>query len=143
MPHYPAAWSHEAWKPIGGCSFTGGPCALTGNSAFRCCLLLQWHAIVVPPTVLFPNAGKEDDSDVETAGTVSETDQNFLERSLLAAAADQNSRESGSSPPETWQADGLPRQKDDRSPATPQLATPALFCVMARNCAATRHSGRA
>ena len=52
MPHYPAAWSHETWKPIGGCSFTGGPCALTGNSAFRCCLLLQWHAIVVPPTVL-------------------------------------------------------------------------------------------
>ena len=127
MPHYPAAWSHETWKPIGGCSFTGGPCALTGNSAFRRCLLLQWHAIVVPPTVLFPNAGKEDDSDVESACTVSETNQTFLERSLLAAAADQNSRESGSSSPEPRQADELPWQRVDRSPATPQMATPALF----------------
>ena len=24
MPHYPAAWSQETWKPIGGCCFTGG-----------------------------------------------------------------------------------------------------------------------
>ena len=47
MPHCPAVW-------IGGCCFTGGPIALTGNSAFRFCLLLQWHAIVVPPTALFP-----------------------------------------------------------------------------------------
>ena len=23
MPHHPAAWSHEAWRPIGGCCFTG------------------------------------------------------------------------------------------------------------------------
>ena len=108
MPHCPAAWFEETWKPIGGCSFTGGPCALTGNSAFRCCLLLQWHAIVVPPT---PHARKEEDTDVESARTVSETDQTFLERSLLAAAADQNSRESGSSPPETLQTEELPRQR--------------------------------
>ena len=127
MPHYPAAWSQETWKPIGGCSFTGGPCALTGNSAFRRCLLLQWHAIVVPPTALFPQERTEEDTDVESARTVSETDQTFLERSLLAAAADQNSRESGSSPPETLQIEELPRQRDNRYPATPQMATPALF----------------
>ena len=53
----------------------------------------------------------EEDTDVESARTVSETDQTFLERSLLAAAADQNSRESGSSPPETWQIEELPRQR--------------------------------
>ena len=54
MPNYPAAWSQETWKPIGGCCFTGGPIALTGNSAFRFCLLLRWHAISVPSTALFP-----------------------------------------------------------------------------------------
>ena len=100
MPHYPAAWSFEAWKPIGGCCFTGGPSALTGNSAFRFCLLLQWHAIAVPSTALFQDAGKEEDTDVESARTVSEPDQDFLARSLLAAATDQNSRECGSSLPE-------------------------------------------
>ena len=35
MPHYPAAWVVDTWKPIGGCSFTGSPVALAGNSAFR------------------------------------------------------------------------------------------------------------
>ena len=103
MPHYPAVWSQETWKPVGGCCFTGGPSALTGNSAFRFCLLLQWHAISVPSTALFPSARQEEDSDVESVRTVSETDQSFLERSLLAAVADQNSRESGSSLPESLQ----------------------------------------
>ena len=28
MPHYPAAWVVDTWKPIGGCSFTGSPLAL-------------------------------------------------------------------------------------------------------------------
>ena len=46
---------------------------------------------------------------------------------LLLPAADQNSRESGSSSPEPRQADELPWQRVDRSPATPQMATPALF----------------
>ena len=35
MPHYPAAWVVDTWKPIEGCSFTGSPTALAGNSAFR------------------------------------------------------------------------------------------------------------
>ena len=71
MPHYPAAWSRKTWKPIGGCCFTGGPSVLTGNSAFRFSLLLQWHAIWVPPTRLFPTARHEEDSDVESTRTVS------------------------------------------------------------------------
>ena len=91
MPHYPAAWSFESWKPIGGCCFTGGPSALTGNSAFRFCLLLQWHAVAIPPTALFQGARKEEDTDLESARTLSEPDQDFLARSLLAAATDQNS----------------------------------------------------
>ena len=82
---------------------------------------------LISPTALFPHARKEEDTDVESARTVSETDQSFLERSLLAAAADQNSRESGSSPPETLQTEELPRQRDDLGPATPQMATAALF----------------
>ena len=57
---------------------------------------------------------------------MSEPDQDFLERSLLAAATDQNSRESGSSLPEGLMADEqLPRSS--RRPINPQLATPALF----------------
>ena len=83
--------------------------------------------LLFPPTALFPHERTEEDTDVESARTVSETDQTFLERSLLAAAADQNSRESGSSPPETLQIEELPRQRDNRYPATPQMATPALF----------------
>ena len=74
------------------CCFTGGPSALTGNSAFRFCLLLRWHAISVPSTALFPAARQVEVSDVESVRTVSETNQTFLERSLLAAVADQNSR---------------------------------------------------
>ena len=130
MPHYPAAWSHETWKPIGGCSFTGGPGALTGNSAFRVCLLLQWHAVSAPSTTLFPSAKQEEDSDIESARTVSETNQSFLERSLLTAVTDQNSRESGSSP-----SASLPKEEQDeqvsrrvsRRPINPQQVTPALF----------------
>ena len=127
MPHYPAAWSHEAWRPIGGCCFTGGPSALTGNSAFRFCLLLQWHAIAVPSTVLFHDARKDEDTDVESARAVSEPDQVFLERSLLAAAADQNSRESGSNLPEALATDELSCPINSRRPINPQQATPALF----------------
>ena len=75
MPHCPAAWSFESWKPIGGCRFTGGPVALAGNSAFRFCLLMQWHATTTPPSALFPGECVEDDTDV--ARTLSEPDQDF------------------------------------------------------------------
>ena len=126
-PHYPAAWSLETWRPIGGCCFTGGASALTGNSAFRFCLLMQWHAITVPATALFHDARKEEDTDIESARTVSEPDQDFLERSLLAAATDQNSREPGSSLPEGLMAEKQVGLKNSRRPINPQLATPALF----------------
>ena len=123
MPHCPAAWSFESWKPIGGCCFTGGPVALTRNSAFRFCLMLQWHAIATPPTALFPGVCGEEDTDVESARTLSEPDQNFLERTLLTAATDQNSRESGSRLPERLPAAELPCQR----PNNPQSTTPALY----------------
>ena len=127
MPYYPAAWSSESWKPIGGCCFTGVPSALTGNSAFRFCLLLQWHAIAIPPTALFPGARIEEDTDVESARTLSEPDQDFLARSLLAAATDQNSRESGSSLPKRLLAEEQSCPMRGQRPRDPQLATPALF----------------
>ena len=61
---------------------------------------MQWHPIAVGPSELFPAAHHEDDADVESAGTPSETDQDFLTRTLLQAANDQHSHESGSSTPE-------------------------------------------
>ena len=127
MPNYPAAWSQEAWKPIGGCCFTGGPIALTGNSAFRFCLLLRWHAISVPSTALFSADRQEEVSDVESVRAVSETNQSFLERSLLAAVADQNSRESGSSPSGSQQHEEQSSRGVSCRPTNPQMATPALF----------------
>ena len=123
MPHCPAAWSFESWKPIGGCCFTGGPVALAGNSALRFCLLMQWRATAIPPSALFPGACVEDDTDVESARTLSEPDQEFLERTLLTAATDQNSRESGSSLPERLPAKKQPCQRSNN----PQTATPALY----------------
>ena len=98
-----------------------------GNSAFRFCLLLRWHAISVPSTALFPVTRHEEVSDVESVGTVSESNQAFLERSLLAAVADQNSRESGSSPSGSQQNDAQSDRKVSCRPANPQQATPALF----------------
>ena len=98
-----------------------------GNSAFRFCLLLRWHAISVPSTALFPDTRQEEVSDVESVGTVSESNQAFLERSLLAAVADQNSRESGSSPSGSQQNEALSGRKFSCRPANPQQATPALF----------------
>ena len=127
MPYNPAAWSLEAWRPIGGCCFAGVPSALTGNSAFRFCLLMQWHAIPVSATALFQDARKEEDTDLESAHTVSETDQDFLERSLMAAAADQNSRESGSSLPERLLAGEKACSTTSCRPSNPQLMTPPLF----------------
>ena len=69
----------------------------------------------------------DDDTDVESARTVSESEQEFLERSLLAAAADQNSRESGSSLPEAMMNEETSRPTSSRRPKNPQQATPALF----------------
>ena len=51
----------------------------------------------------------------------------LLERSLLAAAADKDSRESGSSLPESPQQGEQLSRRDRGRPANPQLATPALF----------------
>ena len=85
--------------------------------------MLQWHAIATPPTVLFPTLGGEEDTDVESARTLSEPDQDFLERTLLTAATDQNSRESGSRLPERLPAAELPCQR----PNNPQSTTPALY----------------
>ena len=76
-----------------------------------------------PPSALFPGVCGEDDTDVESARTLSEPDQDFLERTLLTAATDQNSRESGSSLPERLPAEELPCQR----PNNPQSATPALY----------------
>ena len=73
---------------------------------------------------------QEEDSDIESASTVSETNQSFLERSLLAAVTDQNSRESGSSPsaslPKEEQNEQVSRRVS-RRPTNPQQVTPALF----------------
>ena len=88
---------------------------------------MQWHAIAVPSTVLFHAMRNDDDTDVESARTVSESEQEFLERSLLAAAADQNSRESGSSLPEAMMNEETSRPTSSRRPKNPQQATPALF----------------
>ena len=38
---------------------------------------MQWHAITVPATALFQDARKEEDTDLESARTVSEPDQDF------------------------------------------------------------------
>ena len=75
------------------------------------------------PFGAFPGACVEDDTDVESARTLSEPDQDFLERTLLTAATDQNSRESGSSLPERLPAKEQPCQR----PNNPQTATPALY----------------
>ena len=107
--------------------FYRGPIALTGNSAFRFCLLLRWHAISVPSTALFSADRQEEVSDVESVRAVSETNQSFLERSLLAAVADQNSRESGSSPSGSQQHEEQSSRGVRCRPTNPQMTTPALF----------------
>ena len=60
--------------------------------------------------------------------SVSEPDQDFLERSLLAAAADQNSCESGSGPSEGLMAEAQAGLKNSRRPSNPQLTTPPSLC---------------
>lgn len=51
-----------------------------GNSAFRFCLLMQWHTATVWPTQLFPDNHKKGDEDMVSVCTPSETDQDFLAR---------------------------------------------------------------
>ena len=58
---------------------------------------------------------------------MSESDQDFLERSLLAAATGQNSRESGSGLPEGLMAEAQAGLTNSRRPSNPQLTTPPLF----------------
>ena len=60
MPHLPPAWSHDDWKPIEGCKFSGFSSGIAGSSALRFCLLLRWRAIDKSPTELFPGACQGD-----------------------------------------------------------------------------------
>ena len=117
--------------------FYRGPSAPMGNSAFRFCLLLQWHAISVPSTALFPASRQEEVSDVESVGTVSESNQAFLERSLLAAVATR-----------TPVSPGLVRQghskmrhsRVGKSAAVPLThSRPRPFCALAGNSNTGRH----
>ena len=138
MPHHPAAWSTDDWKPIGGCCFTGAPSALRGNSAFRFCLLCQWHAFAAPSTELFQDTYAEGDSDLEPTHVLSETNEELLTRTLLAAAASPNSRESGS----RLEQGSSMMEQSSRVPRDPQLATPPLF-VSWHYSTATEHSAGA
>ena len=122
-PHHPPAWSVDEWKPIGGCCFSGGPTALTGNSALRFCLLLRWRAITRPTTQLFQTADTSEDSELETPRTPSESNQDLLTRQLLSAATDRDSRESRS-------CQGKGRTESDARhprPVDPQSANPPLY----------------
>ena len=117
MPHHPASWAVDAWKPIGGCSFTGSPVALTGNSAFRFCLLMQWHTIAVDPQHTLLGCSTPVDPNLEPVECAGETNEELLVRQLLHAATDQNSQECGS-------------QAADRSHISlpdPQMSAPCLF----------------
>ena len=100
-------------------------------------LMLQWHAISVPSTALFPASRQEEVSDVESVGTVSESNQAFLERSLLAAVATR-----------TPVSPGLVRQghskmrhsRVGKSAAVPLThSRPRPFCALAGNSNTGRH----
>ena len=112
MPHYPAAWVVDTWKPIGGCSFTGSPTALAGNSAFRFCLLMQWH-----PQVAATLGHTPPDPDVEPVAPLRETNSELLVRQLLQAATDQHSQECRSQAVTKPTSSGL----------DPQMQQPCLF----------------
>ena len=85
MPHYPASWVVDTWKPIGGCSFTGSPVALTGNSAFRFCLLMQWHTIATDPRHTPRGGGTPVDPDLEPFEPPQETNEELLVRQLFGS----------------------------------------------------------
>ena len=117
MPHYPAAWVVDTWKPIGGCSFAGSPTALAGNSAFCFCLLMQWHPHAVDPHHTPFGHGIPPDPDVEPVAPLRETDSELLVRQLLQAATDQHSQECGSQAVNKPSPSGL----------DPQMQPPCLF----------------
>ena len=131
MPHHPAAWSTDDWKPIGGCCFTGSPPALQGNSACRFCLLCQWHTIWVPSTELFQATSVDSDPELEPTDVALETQAELLTRTLLDAAVDPNSRESGlSSVPVSVPVSSTaqwPSQATGHCPPDPQQLNPPLF----------------
>ena len=111
MPHYPAAWIVDAWKPIGGCSFTGSPTALAGN-AFRFCLLMQRRPQAANPHHTSLGHDTLPDPDVEPVAPLKKTNSELLVRQLLQAATDQHSQECRSQTP--------PRME-------PQMQQPCLF----------------
>lgn len=96
MPHLPSAWAVDTWKPIGGCSFTGSPTALTGSSAFRFCLLMQWRPRAIDPQHTPLGRGSPPDPNLEPVDAARETNSKLLVRQLLHAATDQSSQECGS-----------------------------------------------
>ena len=112
MPHYPAAWVVDTWKPIGGCSFTGSPTALAGNSAFRFCLLMQWRPQVADPQHAPLGHGTPPDPDVEPVAPLRETNSE-----LLQAATDQHFEECRSQAVNKPTSSGL----------DPQMQQPCLF----------------
>ena len=139
-PHYPAAWVVDTWKPIGGCSFTGSPTALAGNSAFRFCLLTQWHPQAVDPHHTPFQHGIPPDPDVEPVAPLRETDPELLVRQLLQAATDQHSQEcrsqvvnkpspSGLDPQNGSQASWHPRGPEVQAVPLPNLRDGVLHAV--------------
>ena len=96
MPHCPASWVVDTWRPIGSSCYTGSPVALAGSSAFRFCLLMQWHTIDINPSHTLLRSSETSDPDLVPVDSPGETNEELLVRQLLHAAADQNSQESGS-----------------------------------------------
>ena len=126
MPHYPASWVVDTWKPIGGCCYTGSPVALAGNSAFRFCLLMQWRAIIADPPQKPLGEGDQSDPEVVPVEAPTETNEEFLVRTLLQAATDQNSQESD--------------RHCTQPAAQPTAGRPVPVCAMERRCTVSRNS---
>ena len=135
MPHYPAGWSSETWKPIGGCSFTGSV-GLTGNSALRFCLLMQWHSLAFRPSMLFAEDPFQGNDDMVSVHTPSASGPELCARQLMQAATDQDSSESGSSTPEHRNGPG---ESTDR-PSNPPNWTALSICALEHRRARATHS---
>ena len=124
MPNLPPAWAVEAWKPVGGCKFTGYSSGVTGNSALRFCLLVKWRAIRQQATKLYPEQMQEDslsclpaedgDADVESVSTPS-SDTSAKRADRLTKAIESDSTQGSQAP--------------DPRPCTPcpQRLSPSLF----------------
>ena len=98
MPHYPALWVVDTWKPIGGCCYTGSPVALVGNSAFRFCLLMQWHTVAIDPQQNF--LGDSELSDPEIAPV--ESPQKQMKNSLYDNSCKRPQIRTPKSPGHKW-----------------------------------------